>query len=84
MEAAKSAGAGGGTILHSRQVGNDEVNEFWGMSVQDEKEIVLIISDMENKVKIMQAINEKCGVSSSAKGIVMALPIDSVIGIHEN
>lgn len=84
MDAAKKAGASGGTVLHSRQLVNDEVNTFWGINVQDEREIVLIISDAENKVNIMQAINEKCGVSSSAKGIVMALPIDSVIGIREN
>lgn len=84
MDAAKKAGASGGTVLHSRQLVNDEVNTFWGINVQDEREIVLIISDAENKVNIMQAINEKCGVSSSAKGIVMALPIDSVIGIHKN
>lgn len=84
MNAAKKAGASGGTVLHSRQLVNDEVNTFWGINVQDEREIVLIISDAENKVNIMQAINEKCGVSSSAKGIVMALPIDSVIGIREN
>ena len=84
MNAAKKAGASGGTVLHSRQLVNDEVNTFWGINVQDEREIVLIISNAENKVNLMQAINEKCGVSSSAKGIVMALPIDSVIGIHKN
>lgn len=84
MDAAKKAGASGGTVLHSRQLVNDEVNTFWGINVQDEREIVLIISNAENKVNLMQAINEKCGVSSSAKGIVMALPIDSVIGIHKN
>ena len=84
MDAAKKAGASGGTVLHSRQLVNDEVNTFWGINVQDEREIVLIISNTDNKVNIMQAINEKCGVSSSAKGIVMALPIDSVIGIHKN
>lgn len=84
MDAAKKAGASGGTVLHSRQLVNDEVNTFWGINVQDEREIVLIISNAENKINLMQAINEKCGVSSSAKGIVMALPIDSVIGIHKN
>ena len=84
MNAAKKAGASGGTVLHSRQLVNDEVNTFWGINVQDEREIVLIISNAENKVNLMQAINEKCGVSSSARGIVMALPIDSVIGIHKN
>lgn len=82
MEAAKKAGASGGTVLHSRQIGNTEVNEFWGITVHDEKEIVLIIADVDNKVKIMQMINENCGMNSNAKGMVVALPIDSVVGIQ--
>ncbi len=84
INAAKRAGASGGTILHSRQIGNEEVNDFWGINVQDEKEIILIISNSENKVRIMQEISENCGISSNAKGLVMAVPIDSVVGIQEN
>ena len=84
MDAAKKAGASGGTVLHSRQLVNAAVNTFWGINVWDEREIVLIISNADNKVNIILAINEKCGIGSSAKGIVMALPIDSVIGIREN
>lgn len=81
MDAAKEAGATGGTIIHSRQTVTEETAGFWGTSVQDEKEIVMILSDAEKKVPIMQSIGEKCGVHSNAKGIVMSMPIDSVIGI---
>lgn len=81
MEAAKAAGATGGTIIHSRQTVTEETAGFWGTSVQDEKEIVMILSDEGKKVPIMESIGEKCGVHSKAKGIVMSMPIDSVIGI---
>ena len=81
MAAAREAGARGGTVVHSRQTVTEETAGFWGTSVQDEKEIVMILSDVENKVPIMQSIGEKCGVQSKAKGIVMSMPIDSVIGI---
>lgn len=81
MDAARSAGASGGTVIHSRWIGNDEVGALWGMSVQEEKEIVLILSDSEIKVSIMSAISEKCGMQSEAKGIVMSLPIDAVMGL---
>ena len=84
MDAARKAGASGGTIVNSRRIGNEEVSGFWGMSMQDEKEIVLILSDVENKVNIMQKISESCGMGSEAKGIVTALPIDSVIGFQGN
>lgn len=81
MDAARAAGAGGGTVIHSRGIENEEATGFWGLSLQEEKEIVLILTDYENKVKIMSAISEKCGIQSKAKGFVLSLPIDSVMGI---
>lgn len=80
MDAARSAGARGGTVIHSRGVGNDEIAGLWGMNAQDETEIVLIIADAEDKVNLMRAVSEKCGVNSDAKGIIMSLPLDSVTG----
>lgn len=81
MDAARAAGAGGGTIVHSRSIENEEATGFWGLSVQEEKEIVLILAEHENKVPIMKAISEKCGMHSKAKGLVVSLPIDAVMGI---
>ncbi len=84
MEAARAAGARGGTVVPSRSVGNEQAMAFWGMSIQEEKDTVLIVANSENKLKIMQAIGEKCGMHSDAKGIVVSLPIDSVIGMPED
>ncbi len=49
--------------------------------MQEEKEIVLILSEAEKKMEIMSGISEKCGMRSEAKGLVMALPIDAVMGL---
>ena len=81
MESAKAAGASGGTVLHSRSIQSEQATSFWGMSVQEEKEIVLILARHETKKEIMHAISENCGMHSKAKGLVMSLPIDSVMGI---
>lgn len=81
MEAARSAGAGGGTVVPSRSIANEQAVGFWGMGIQNEKDIVLIVADIEDKLKIMQAISSKCGVHSEAQGNVVALPIDTVLGI---
>lgn len=81
MDAAKAAGASGGTVVHSRWIGNEEVAASWGLSMQEEKEIVLILSDADKKVEIMSGISEKCGMRSEAKGMVMSLPIDAVMGL---
>lgn len=83
MEAARAVGARGGTVVPGRSIGNQQAMAF-GMSIQDEKDAVLIVAGKDNKLKIMQAIGEKCGMHSDAKGIVVSLPIDSVIGMSED
>ncbi len=80
MDAARSAGAGGGTIVHSRSVQGEEATA-WGLGVIEEKEMVLILAEKENKTAIMRAISENCGVNTNAKGTVISLPTDSVMGI---
>ncbi len=81
MVAARAAGAGGGTVIHSRGIENEDATGFWGLSVQEEKELVLILAEVKDKVDIMRAISEKCGMHSKAKGLVLSLPIDAVMGI---
>lgn len=80
MDAARSSGAGGGTVVHSRRIGSEEVMSLWGMSIQEEKEMIFIVAEKESKRNIMQAIGEKCGIHSEAEGIVVSLPIESVLG----
>lgn len=84
MDAAKSAGASGGSVLHSRRIGNEKGLSFWGMGAKDDKEIVMIIASAENKLAIMKAISESCGLKSEAEGIVMSMPIDEVIGLGDD
>lgn len=81
MKVAKEAGARGGTVIHSRQVIDEEDMGFWGMSMQEEKEMLLIITEIDKKLTIMKAITEQFGMHSEAKGIVVSMPIDTVMGI---
>lgn len=83
MQAARKAGAAGGTVLHSRRIVDEKVVNFWGLSIQEEKEFILIVTDVSRKVEIMKAISESCGMRSDAKGIVFSVPVDSVIGLRE-
>ena len=81
MQAARTAGAGGGTVVHSRSIGSEQATVFWGLSVQQEKEIVLILAESDTKTAIMKAISEHCGMHSEAAGLVLSLPIDAVMGL---
>lgn len=83
MIAARKAGAGGGTVLHSRSIVDDSAMQSVGADMAEEKDIVLIVADSETKLAIMQAISQKCGIQTEAKGIVYSMPIDNVIGLAE-
>ncbi len=81
MSAAKPAGAAGGTVFHSRRVDSEEALKFWGISIQQEREIVVILAPKEKKVAIMEAIGQRCGAQTEAHGIVISVPVDGVVGL---
>lgn len=84
MDAARAAGAAGGSVIHSRHIVGDGVDtSFWGLHFQEEKEIILIIAGQESKLPIMKAIGDSCGMRTEAQGLVVSLPIDTVLGLGE-
>lgn len=52
-----------------------------GVSIQEEQEVVSIIVPREIKKKVMREISEKCGCRTPAKGIILSLPVDEIIGL---
>ena len=81
MDAARAAGASGGTILHARGSGIHEMQEFFGISIQPEKEVVMILVRENERQAIMQAIREQAGLKKPGKGLAFSLPVDDVVGI---
>lgn len=81
MEAARPAGATGGSVFHSRRIGSEMAARCWGIRVQQEREIVIILASRADKRAIMEAIHDKCGMRSEAHGVVFSLPIDGVAGL---
>ena len=81
MNAARPKGASGGTVFHSRRIGSQEAMKFWKISVQEEREVVIILATKEDKLPIMQEIGKKCGMQSKAQGVVMSLPVDGIVGL---
>ena len=43
MDAAREFGANGGTVIHARGTANSEAERLFGISIQPEKEIVMIV-----------------------------------------
>ncbi len=82
MAAAKPAGATGGTVFHSRRVGSENATKLWGITIQPEREVVLIVCEKSKKADIMKAINAAYGVNSEAKCFLVSLPVDDVCGLN--
>lgn len=82
MDAARPAGAAGGTVINSRRIVDEEAMKFWGINIQEEKEIIIILSDAASKLQIMKAICDKCGMKSEAHGIVFSVPVDNACGLY--
>jgi hypothetical protein len=81
MTLAREAGATGGTVINARGIMHQGPVKFFGISVQDEKEIIAILSSREKKAPIMQAVSQAFGISSKAGGIIFSLPVDGVAGL---
>lgn len=81
MRTARTAGATGGTILKGLRCSPDEVATHFGISLQDEQEIVAIVAPSEKKTEIMTAISTQHGTSTPAHGIVLSLPVDAIMGL---
>lgn len=82
MAAARSAGAFGGTVVNARGTGTHELQKFFGSVIQPEKEMVLILTERENRDPIMEAIGREAGLSKEAMGVCFSLPVDGVKGVR--
>lgn len=82
MEAARSAQAYGGTIVHAKGTGMEHAEKFFGVSLATEREMVFIIAKKANKVNIMKAIMQKAGMHTEAHSIVFSMPVTHVEGLH--
>ena len=82
MDAARAAGAYGGTIIHAKGTAGEMANKFMGVTIADEKEIVYIVSKSDEKNAIMKAIMEKAGLNSKAKAICFSLPVSDTAGLR--
>lgn len=81
MEAAKTAKATGGTILKGRGTGFKEAEKFFGITIQPEKEVVLILTSSDYRPGIMEAISRKPGLQAKARTIMFSLPVNDVAGL---
>ena len=82
MDAAREAGAGGGTVLHAKGTGGTRSEKFFSVRFADEKDMIYIVAYSDEKAAIMKAISEQAGPGTKAGAICFSLPISAVAGLR--
>ena len=81
MDAAKKFGAKGGTVIHGRGTAAKDAEKFFNITIQPEKEIVMILVNAKIKDAILKGLYDAIGMDTNAQGIAFSLPVDDVVGI---
>lgn len=81
MDAAKEAGARGGTVIHARGTANKEAEKFFHITIQPEKEIVMILVPADIKDAVLHALYRNAGLKSEGQGIAFSMAVDDVVGM---
>ncbi len=81
MEAARAAGAEGGTIFHGRGTGIHEHNKFLGIPIEPEKEILMILIEKTRTETVLEALVGAGKLNEPGKGMAFVLDVSNVAGI---
>ncbi|WP_051280825.1 P-II family nitrogen regulator [Anaerovorax odorimutans] len=84
VEAARKAGAQGSTVFYARGTGIHELEKFFSISIQPEKEIILNLVKHSSTKTIIHSIIEAAGLSTEGKGLSFSLPVSDVAGVIHN
>ncbi len=83
MDVARNVGVRGGTILNARGVARNDEAAFWGITVQPDKEILMMVVEKEERDAVLNAMYKEMGMAKKAKGIVFSLPVSDVAGLAQ-
>ncbi len=82
MDAARSAGAAGGTTIHAKGTGTELARKFLGVSLAAEKEIVFILAKEAARKPIMKAVMTQAGMHTKAQAVTFSLPVTDLAGLR--
>ena len=81
VKASKHAGAEGGTVLYARGTGIHEVQKFFGINVEPEKEVILTLMPKEKMDSIVTAVEIAGRLNKPGNGIGFVVDVKRIAGI---
>ena len=83
IDAATKAGSKGGTIINGRGSGIHETSKLFAMEIEPEKEIVIILSKIEDVDNIISSIKDEMKIDEPGKGVIYTQDIKKAYGLYE-
>lgn len=82
VDAAKEAGATGATIIHARGTGMHEAKTFFGLALEDQTDIIMLLLEEHLVKNILDAMSTAGEFHKPGTGIAFVMPVDNVIGLE--
>ena len=83
MFAARKAGAAGGTVLKGRGTAPLEAERLFKITVQPEKEIVMLLVPEDIKDAVLRELYQSVGLGNAGQGIIFSMPVDRALGLSD-
>jgi nitrogen regulatory protein PII len=82
IEAAREAGARGGTVIRARGAGQAEANKLFNMEIEPEREVVIFVAESERTERITTALGERMEIDKIGNAAIFCQDIRKVYGIY--
>lgn len=84
MDIARKSGVKGGTIMHGRGTGSEFTTKLFGMEMEPEKELVMILMPTDLINKVVNDLTQELQLGSPGNGILFVEPILDVRGLFDS
>jgi len=83
VDAAKTCGISGATIVPGRGTGMHEAKTFLGLTLETQTDVVFFLAEEELVQPVMAAIHRAGRLDEHGTGVVFVLPAEQVAGIKD-
>ncbi len=82
ISAMKKAGATGATIIPARGTGIHEAKSFFGLSIEDQTDIIVFLVEEHVVENMLEVIRLAGKFNEPGTGIAFVLPVDHIVGLE--
>ena len=83
IEISQEAGAKGATIIHGRGSGRSVKGDLFGLVIEPEKDIVLMLIKKEDVEVVIETISREIEIEKPGNGIIFAMDVSRTAGIFD-